>query len=480
MLLGIYTVYFGEVDLETWEYSLVLVYILVFYVILARIKNTRIKRQSEYRFFLFGYLAKVLGALAFSLIYFYYYQGGDTTNYFYSAVALSNLAKVNFLDYLHVLFGENSVEMRQFFTPETGYPYYFVYFEPRAYMIVRIVSVLNLLSFNSYLVTTVLLASLSYFGIFRLYQTVNRYYPSLQWPLALAILFMPSSIFWGSAILKDTITFSALCWYLHAIDNLVFRKNEVVLSWAAVVVSLLLLVMIKPYIFMVLIPASLVWVSYNRLSRIRSSFIRYLILPLMSVGLLALSVYLLNSLEGYLDKFSLDKALKTIVITQTDLQRADNYGDGFFDIGEIDGTWTGILTKAPAAIAAGLFRPYLWESKNWVMSIAGLENLVILYYVFLTLLKGRVTNTLKLFTKNPLLLTFMVFTIVHAFVIGISTPNFGALVRFKIPLLPLLMSALVITNYILSQRRATLKSGMRFDFRSFLHGEPKRNVVHGK
>ena len=473
MFIAIYTAYFGKVDIEAWEYWMALLYILFFYVILARIKNVRIKKEPEFRFFLFGYLAKIFGALVFSLIYYYYYQGGDTTNYFYSAMALSNLAKVNFLDYLHVLFGENSVEMRQFFTSETGYPYYFVYFETRAYMVVRIVSVLNLFSFNSFLVTTVMLASLSYFGVFRLYLTVSRYYPSLQRSLALAILFMPSSIFWGSAILKDTLTFSALCWYLHSIDNIVFRKKEVPLSWLAIVVSLFLIITIKPYIFMVLAPASLVWISYNRLSRIRSSFVRYLILPLMSAGLLVLSIYLLNNLAGFLDKFSLDKALHTIVVSQDDLRRVGSYGDGFFDLGEIDGTWMGLLSKAPKAIIAALFRPYLWESKNIVMSIAALENLVILYFVILTLFKGQIKNTLVLFIRNPLLLTFMIFTVVYAFVIGISTPNFGALVRFKIPLLPLFMSALVITNFILSHRQRVLKSGKRFDLRVYLNGEPQ-------
>ena len=208
MLLNIDTRNYGALSIENWEYSLMLVYVLIFYAIFARHKSVRIKLNPEYRYFLFGFWAKMFGALFFSLIYFYYYKGGDTTNYFFSSLALSNLAKIDFLTYLKVLFGPNTEEMRYHFTPETGYPYYFVYYETRAYMVVRITSVISLFAFKSHLVTTVIIATISYIGVFRFYRTIVRYFPSLQHQLALAVLFMPSCIFWGSGILTDTFTFS--------------------------------------------------------------------------------------------------------------------------------------------------------------------------------------------------------------------------------------------------------------------------------
>jgi hypothetical protein len=474
MFLGIHTAYFGEVDIEIWEYSLMLMYLLVLYFYFARIKNARIGKQPEYKYFLFGLYAKIFGGIVFSMIYFYYYKGGDTISYFYSATALSNLAKIDFFDYLQVLFGPNDVATRQFFTMETGSPYYFVYYEARAYMVVRLISVLILFTFNSYLITTVIISSISYFGVFRLYQTVVRYYPSLMRPLAYAILFMPSVIFWGSAILKDTFTFSALCWYLHCVDNLAFRKRSMAFSWLALVVSILLMISIKPYIFMVVMPASLVWISYYRLARIKSVIVKYLFLPLLVVGLMLSTLYVLTKLGGYLDKFSLDSALRTIIISQNDMIRSEQYGQGYFNVGPMEESWLSVFSKAPIAISAGLFRPFLWESTSVIMAFAGVENLVVLFLFIIAMLKGQIINTVRLVTKNPLLLTFMTFTIAYAFVIGISTPNFGALVRFKIPLLPLFVSSLIISNYIMTRRREVLRSGMRFNYDDFLRGEPGR------
>lgn len=450
-----------------------LIYLLIMYFYFARIKNIRVKKQPEYKYFLFGLYAKIFGGIVFSMIYFYYYKGGDTISYFYSATALSNLAKTEFFDYLKVLFGPNTVEMRQYFTMETGFPYYFVYYESRAYMVVRLISILIMFTFNSYLITTVVISSISYFGIFRFYQTLVSYYPSLMKPLAYAVIFMPSAIFWGSAILKDTFTFSALCWYLHAVDNLVFKKRSVLFSWSALIVSVLVMITIKPYIFMVLMPASLVWVSYNRVARIKNAIIKYLILPITVVGLMITTLFVLTSLGGYLDKFSLDSALRTIVVTQNDMTRAEQYGQNYFDVGPIDKSWASVFSKFPIATSAGLFRPFLWECNSFVMAMAGLENLFILLLSLYVMLKGQVFYTMRLITANPLLLTFMIFTVSYAFVIGITTPNFGALVRFKIPLLPLFVSSLFIVDHILEHRRLTLKSGRRFDAKLYVDGEPK-------
>lgn len=473
MFLGVKTTYFGEVDIEMWEYSLLLIYLLLFYALFARRKNVQIRKFPEYKYMLKGYLAKVAGAIGFCLIYFYYYGGGDTTNYFYSAMALSNLAKTNVVDYLTVLFGPNTVEMRQYFTPETGYPYYFVYYEARAYMVVRITSLVQLISFNSFLISTLIFSTVSYLGVFRFYRTLVSYYPSLKFQLAVVVIFMPSSIFWGSGILKDTITFSAVCWYLHVIDNIFFKKRELFFSTLVAIISTLLIVAIKPYIIMVLIPATMVWLLYFRIQKIRSTLIKYLLIPMMTIGLLWVSLYILTGIGGYLDKFSLDNALKTIAVSQSDLKRSEQYGTGYFDLGEMDGTWQGVISKAPTAIFAALFRPYLWESSNIVMVLAGLENLVVFWFFVRTIIRGMVVRNLKLITKNPLLLTFFIFSITYAFVIGISTPNFGALVRFKIPLLPLFMPALVISNYILKVRRKQRKAGRRFDYNWFVRGEPR-------
>lgn len=464
--------YHGLVDIAYWEYILAVVYVFVLYIYFARIKNIRIKTAPEFKYFLWGLWAKVFGGVVFALIYFYYYKGGDTISYFYSAVSMSKLAKIDPQGFLTVLFGESSHENRRFFTSETGWPYGYMYFDPRTFFIIRIISPLAILTFDSYLVTTVVLASLSYFGIWRCYRTFVSYYPRLQGKLAIAFLFMPSVMFWGSAILKDTFTLSALCWFIHGVDEWFFKRRHSFGVAIMITLSAVVMIVVKPYIFMAMVPTLLVWLLHARITRLRNIFVRVVLVPLGVLAVIVGSVQLLDLIGASLDKFSLDRALTTVTITQGDMKRSEQYGENYFDVGELDGTWTGLLSKSHIAINAALFRPYLWESSSLVMFLSGMENFWILFMALGTALRGFVLRLLRFTAGNPLILMCMVFSLVSAFMIGISTPNFGALVRFKIPLIPYFVSALFILRYLYARKREIELAGGQFDLQQYSAGDP--------
>ena len=97
--------YYGDVDIATWEWPVSILYILLLYTYFARMKNVAIKKDPEYKHLLWGLFAKLFGGIAFSLIYFYYYKGGDTISYFYSAIPLNRMARVDFTTFLSLLVG---------------------------------------------------------------------------------------------------------------------------------------------------------------------------------------------------------------------------------------------------------------------------------------------------------------------------------------------------------------------------------------
>lgn len=459
--------YHGYVGIDYWEYLLSLAYLLVLYLYFARVKNLRIKKDPEYAYLIWGLFAKVLGGVFFSLIYFYYYKGGDTIAYFYSAVSMSKLAKLDPVGYLTLLFGENSVENRRFFNMDTGFPFGYVYFDHRTFFVIRCLSPLVVLAMDSYLITTVVLASLSYMGIWKAYRTFVSYFPELRRELAIAFLFMPSCIFWGSAILKDTFTLSAVCLWIHAIDELFYKRRGGFLQMLVLVLSAFVILMVKPYIFIVLFPVTLLWVFYFRVMRLRNAMVKFVLLPVLLVGLFAASIAVLQRLESSLGKFSLDKAITTIEVTQMDMKRSEQYGENYFDIGEIDGTWTGLLSKFPVATSAGLFRPFLWESRSVVMALGGLENLWLLSLALLTFLRAGPVFFLRVIGSIPIILMAFLFAILFAFLVGVTTPNFGALVRFKIPLIPLFVAALYVVRHMRGTARSMLAQGLHFDLSSY-------------
>lgn len=472
-----YDRYLEYADISYWEFVLSFFYVAILYIYFARQKNLHVKRAPEYRFFLMGLLARVLGGVAYALVYTYYYDGGDTKGYFYSAATISNL----FFEYpdrfFRVVFSGNDPSILELFTTSSGRPFRYMHADARTWMVIRLLAPICLVTFNSYMVLSVVLGSLSYFGVWRCYRTMVGYFPTLDRQFAVGFLFMPSVIFWGSGVVKDTFTFSAMCWFIHLVDRW-FHKGESG-PWLIVgaVTAAGLLISIKPYIFMALMPAMVAWVYYERISRIRNSLIKYAVLPVGVLCMLAASLFILQVLGDKLDKFSLDQALATIVVSKEDMTQAHAYGNNYFDVGELDESWASVLRASPVAVNAALFRPYLWESRNIVMVAAGLENLWLLLLALTTVAMGHVVKAFRMLVGNPLALMCMAFSLVFAFVVGISTPNFGALVRFKIPLVPLFASGLFIVRFLLQRSRRSMDRGQKFDVRDYIHGDPSPEAV---
>ena len=79
-----------------------------------------------------------------------------------------------------------------------------------------------------------------------------------------------------------------------------------------------------------------------------------------------------------------------------------------------------------------------------VMLLSGLENLFILLLTLYVVFRFRFKVIWSLIKDYPLVLYSFVFAILFAFMIGVTTSNFGALVRFKIPLIPLYIGSLMV------------------------------------
>lgn len=466
----IFVWYHGEVDIEYWEWLLGLLYVGMLYIWFARKKRLMIKVAPEYRYYIWGLLAKLCGGIGFCLIYYYYYGGGDSIAYFFSGVAMRNLAILDPVEYLTQLFGDNSVRARAVYTLNTAKPYEFMFYDDRTFTVIRIASLFALVTFKSYLISTLLIATVSFFGVWACYRTFVSYFPQLSGPLATGFLFMPSSVFWGSAILKDTITFSAVCWWVHAVDEVFFKRRNITGKSVVMAISAVLMVMVKPYIFMVLLSATLLWLFYFRLVRIRNILFKFVLLPIAVALFIGSTFFILSRLGGALGQFSLDSALQSIEMAQSDMIRSEQYGSNSFDVGKFDGSWSGVLSKFPIATNAALFRPYIWECNNFTMALSGLENTWVLGVVVLALLRAGPRFFLRCITGIPLLLMATVFALLFAFVCGVSTPNFGALVRFKIPMVPFFISTMYIIVYLARIRRTLKDRNLRFDLRDFRMG----------
>lgn len=466
----IQVLYHGEQTIDYWEYLGALLYMAVMYVAFARQRMLKAGSGPEYRFFVSAMLVKMIASFFFTLIYHYKYGGGDSAAYFFSSLSMRNMAVVDPLEYLRQMAGDNSYEAWAKYTLVTAKPYQFMFFDDRTFAVLRITSLVTFFTFKSVLLTNMLMATVSFFGIWACYRTFVSYFPQISGPLATGFLFMPSSVFWGSPVLKDTITFSAVCWWVHAVDEVFFKRRRIMGRSVILVLSAMAMMMVKPYIFMVLLSATLLWLFYFRLVRVRNLLFKFVLFPITIAIFVGVTLFVLKQLGDSAGQFALDGALKSIEATQQDLIKTESYGSNSFDVGKFDGTWLGLFTKFPIAVNAALFRPYLWECNNFTMVMSGLENLWVLAFTIFAVMRAGPRFIMQCMAGIPLITMSMTFALLFGFAVGVSTPNFGALVRFKIPLVPFFISSMYIVVFLARIKRAMHKDGLRFDLGEFLMG----------
>lgn len=439
------TVYFGTINFQWWEYILLPGYFLIIYIFAARIKSKNLTQHPEYRYFILGLNFKIFAAIFFGIIYVFYYKGGDTISYYQSTIPLKNLLLKDPSDFYRIYFHtiHTNLELYNTFNFETGIPLNYMYIDPKTFMVCKLTFPIMMITFQSYFGTTLILATLSYIPLWKLYRTILSYFPTLQFELAIGILFIPSVLFWGGGIMKDTYTFGAISFAVVFFSR-ILNNPKYVMNYIYLIISVLMMLSIKPYMLIVLFPSFSIWIIAQYISAVKNILFKVILLPLILTISFAVAFLILNMLGDSMDKFALDNALETAVITQQDLIREDQYGSNNFDIGEFDATLTGVLSKFPIATLSGLFRPSLVEVRSPVMLLSALENLFMISLMIITLFKVKLRMIFQLIYSHPFLIFSVTFVILFAFMIGLTTSNFGALVRFKIPLMPFFMSTILI------------------------------------
>ncbi len=419
------------------------------------IKTKYIREHAYFKYFLPGLVLKIVGAFSLCLTYMYYYKGGDTLNYFYSADVMTHLMFHDFRTFIDIVFtGDLNPTNLSTFTVATGTPYY--KFDSNSFLVVRLVTPLALLSFRSFMTASLLIATISFTGIWKAYTVFVEHFPKLERQMALAFLFLPSVFFWGSGILKDTITLSAVGWFTYSMYHLLKGKLSNISYIIYIIISSYLLLRIKPYLFYALVPSSALFALLIITNQFKSGFIRAIIFP-VTLAIIGISAYILLIQVGNEKdrgaKFSLNNVMDYAVTVQQDLKR-EEYKGSTFDIGSFDASFLSMASKAPQAINGALFRPYIWEATNPVMLFSSLENTFLLVLSILVLYKLRLINFFRVLARDPLLLFSITFAILISFAVGISTSNFGTLVRYKIPALPFYVATIYASQFLYNKSRS--------------------------
>jgi hypothetical protein len=236
-----------------------------------------------------------------------------------------------------------------------------------------------------------------------------------------------------------------LGWLTYTTFQIFLRKNLSAKNLWLFFFSFFLVFTIKVYILVAYVPALVIWLLMNYSSQIKTTSLRWatniFFVSFCFAGLFILS----QSFAEELGRYSLENLANTAKVTQGYISYvSDMEGGSAYDLGKFDASLGSMLSKFPSAVVVTLLRPFLWETTKPIMLLSALESFAFLVLIITVFYRRGIGNTFKAIIADPNLCFFLIYSLIFAFAVGISTGNFGTLSRYKIPCMPFFVALLII------------------------------------
>lgn len=417
----------------------------------AYLIRPRVTDPLTRRYFFPALILKICGAIAIGLVYQFYYGYGDTLNFHkYGSRHIWETFGDSVWAGLRLIFGDPNGPGLYGYNSKL-----ILVNDPSSFLIIRISAFFDLFTFSSYAGTAVLFSVLGFIGAWMFYLVFYDQYPHLHKSLAICF-FLPSLIFWGSGLLKDTITLACIGASVYCVYYLFIKFKFSISKLLLLIICLYTLFIVRAFMLQVLLPSLIIWIFLKNVGRIRSIILRLFMFPII-IALAAFLSYqaVLNSVKTN-SKYAIQNIANTAMRTAYDIRywTGRDAGSGY-SLGELDGSFGSMVRLAPQAVNVSLFRPYVWEVRNPLMALSALESLgFLLTVLYLIFWHGR---RLLRAIRDADIIFCSVFVVAFAFAVGVATYNFGSLARYKIPLLPFFVVALVlIFNYEKKDKNAAV------------------------
>lgn len=313
------------------------------------------------------------------------------------------------------------------------------------YMIVRIVAFFSYFALNKYVILNLFFSMLSFSGVWRLYRFFYEQYPHLHKQFAIAILYLPTFVFWSSGILKDPICTGAIGWITYALYEIFYKKKNLLANIIIIFLFSYLLYVIKVYILISYVPFFILYLVLKNVTLIRSRILRISFVVGLIVIAISMFTTVMQQLAGSLGSYGGDQSITKNISAYQRAYAVQEDASSNFSLGvEFDGSTASLIKIAPAAIIATLFRPFIWESKKISTLLSSLESLAIMMFTLIVFFKAGPFNFIRSILKDPVIMYCLLFALLFALFVGATTANFGTLVRYKIPCMPFYIAALFL------------------------------------
>jgi hypothetical protein len=400
-------------------------------------------------FFLPGLLLKIAAGWAVTAVFLYYYGGSDVAHTFEQSLLLRDI-----LIESPLRFWQFPYDMPQ---GDFYYLHGFPDLTPSFVFTCKITAIVSLITGDNIWLVSIWFSAFSFVGLWLFGSELCRTDSGLKRPVIIAFFLVPSVAFWSAGLLKETLLWGAMGLLFWAILRLavlfshvniqpdgcniahyylfpsqqphkrLIRMHVAALTTIAAIFAWVIL-QVKYYIFAAVVLAIAVYWLLQWQKRFWKVFaIAFILLPLLLWGL--------GKLHPNLSLDALAVAVHRNYARMVAISDADNII--WLDL---QPDFISLIRQIPFALKASFSVPMPWESGNLWRKLTGIENLSLLLLALGIRLPQHRPYPVAEITAAVIL------TVTLAALLTLSSPNIGALARYKVSYLPLLWLLICSSN----------------------------------
>jgi hypothetical protein len=464
------------------------------------------------KFYLTAFLIKVSALAAFYLLYMKLYgsiQYSDTGNFYRDSLAIHNIAHSNFAEFVKLMLGlqedgKGSYIFENFLRETTTWdkaPGEILYNDNR--LILRLHALIHFISFGNYFVHALFSCFLSFIGINWIYKTFKEEFKNKEIYFFLIWVLFPGVWFWTSGLFKEGPTLFLMGMLLISAKRVISYRKRSIKNLVMLLLATHLSVLFKPHLMLPILVATFLFFAIKNRTDKRVG-LKYCIVFLIVFLIGNFTMELLfkkdaikilserqrdfmDMSDGGLfllgeDKFArlpYDFSFVTLDSSQTPVRAKIKMGvpfiygelthqqDTLVCNGNTDTTsvyqllyvipkanstlkppvlikdWISFFKALPFAIYITTLKPFFFDARNTMDLITSFENLLIL----LSLL-WFVYNGVKNGFKNPHYIYFLSIVILALILIGVTSPNLGAIQRYRALIIPFILLTALLSSTI--------------------------------
>ena len=401
------------------EYLLFVAYLVLFAWLVTKVKFFIFTGLSKPQLIII-FLLKVMAGIFYGWIGLYYgglAQMQDTWSFHTASIQESHLLYSRPGEYFTNLFIDPyDSGVSKFFDSNDSY-----WNDLKGNMLIKILSVFNIFSFENYYVNVIFYSFITLFGAIGIYRVMADVFPGKKITILLSTFLVPSFLYWTSGLHKEGLIFTGLSLVIYIIyfslkeKRLGFKRLFILLA------GMILILTLRNFIIVIILPAILAWLLASRWPKF---------------GLLIFSsLYLFFGILFFTLRY-IDTRLdfpQAVVNKQQEFMQLKG-GNSTIPIKQLQPTAISFLKTTPQAINLSTIRPYPSDVRHILSLAAAIEinALLLMFFLFLFFrTDGNRSKNLAYFCL------FFSFSLLLA--IGFSVNNLGAIVRYRSIIMPLLI-----------------------------------------